>query len=147
MAYDQPSPSDLIARYPDFAAVEPATIQYWLTDSLRFVDQTWMEGDYGPAIIAHAAYEMAKRGVPGIAKSAAATAIGQGLSRWRSGSADLQFSDEAVKVALAGGYGVSIYGMEYADLLARNKIGIGVTSPGHVPCYGYDGWSPIGWCR
>ena len=48
-------------------------------------------------------------------------------------------------MALAGGYGVSIYGMEYADLLARNKIGIGVTSPGHVPCYGYDGWSPIGW--
>jgi hypothetical protein len=133
MAYDAPTPADLIARYPAFAQVDPATISYWLTDSLRYVDTSWMEQDYAPALIAHAAYEMAKRGIPGIATSAAASAIGQGLSRWRSGSADLQFSDEAVKVALAGGYGVSIYGMEYCELLARNKIGIGVTAPGRVP--------------
>lgn len=154
MPYVEPSPADLVARYPAFAAVDPATIQYWLTDSLRYVDQSWMEQDYAPALIAHAAYEMAKRGVPGIAASAAASAIGQGLSRWRSGSADLQFSDEAVKIALAGGYGVSIYGMEYAELLCRNKSGPRVTAPGHIPfCNaGFNGFAgplpsgyPFGW--
>ena len=148
MALSPPDLAAFRARYPAFSAVADDTVTYWLTDSIRFVDESWpIEGDRDPAMMAHAAYEMVLRGSPGVPGGAAGAAAAQGLTRWRSGSADLQFSDEAVKQAIAGGYASNIYGQEYLDLLRRNKMGLGVTAPGHVPCFGYDGWSPIGWCR
>jgi hypothetical protein len=141
MAYTAPTITDFRTRYPAFSdatAVPDATIDYWLTDALRFVDQSWTEGDYAPALMAHAAYEMAKRGlgagsdITGIAAS--------GVTDFKSGTFSARFSDEAVKQAVAGGYQSNVYGQEYAELLARNRGGPRVTAPGHLPCdFGFVG--------
>lgn len=146
MALSPPDLASFRARYPAFASVSDADVTYWLTDSIRYVDESWpIEGDRDPAMMAHAAYEMVLRGTAGVPGGAAASAAAQGLTRWRSGSADLQFSDDAVKQAIAGGYESNIYGQEYLALLQRNKGGPGVTSAGAVPCGGwpYNGYAGL----
>lgn len=145
MAYTEPTSADLKMRYPAFVAVDDATVAYWLTDSARYVDTSWMEGDYGPAKIAHAAYEMAKAGVSGFAGGDVAGIAASGVTDFKSGTFQARFSDEAVKVAVAGGYASNRYGQDYLDLLSRNKSGPRVTAPGHISCGGYFGDRPWGY--
>lgn len=139
MAYPEPTATDLKRRYPAFAAVGDDDISYWLTDAHRYVDQSWMEQDYAPALIAHAAYEMASRSVTGYSAGDVGGFAAAGVSEFKSGSFQAQFSDEAVKLAIAGGYASNQYGVEYLALLRRNRSGIGVTDAGAVPC-GYSGY-------
>jgi hypothetical protein len=143
MAYTEPVAADLKMRYPAFAAVVDATITYWLTDAHRFVDQTWTEGDYAPALIAAAAHNMAKAPVAGIAGSDVAGFAAAGVTHFRSGSFQAQFSDEAIKVAVAGGWESTSYGQEYLALLRRNVFSMGVTAPGAVCYNSYPGYP---WC-
>jgi len=147
MSYTEPVAADLKMRYPAFAAVDDATIDYWLTDAHRYVDQSWTEMDYAPALIAAAAHNMLKAPVAGIAGSDVAGFAAAGVTRFKSGTFDAQFSDEAVKVALAGGWASSPYGQDYLALLRRNVPSMGVTAPGVVPCgYGYAGLLPPWGC-
>jgi hypothetical protein len=132
MAYDAPTPDDLIRRYPAFAAVDPDTIQYWLTDAQRYVDQSWLEDDYAPALIAMAAHNMATNRIAGIAGSNEAAMVAAGVADFRSASVQLRFSDEAIKVAVAGGYASTPYGLEYSMLLQKNKGGTRVVGGGRV---------------
>lgn len=142
MAYDKPIPATLKIRYPAFAAVGDDVVQYWLTDAERFADTSWMESDYAPALIAYAAHRMAETNVAGIKGSEAAQAVAAGLVRWKSASADMQFSDTAVAEQARGGLSTTLYGREYLDLLAKNKSGGGTTAPGSVPCgYGFNGYA------
>ena len=149
MAYDAPDPAALKARYPAFAAVADETIQYWLTDAGRFVDTSWIESDYAPALIAHAAYDMARVSVAGLIGADEAALVAGGVTDFQSASVRLRFSDEAVKVAVAGGYGSNIYGIEYFALLSRSKAGPRVIGGGTVPCFneGFNGFAgPVpGW--
>lgn len=138
MAYSPPTTSDLKARYPAFGPVSDENIQYWLTDAERFVDQSWMEGDYSPALIAVAAHNMMAAGVTGLATSALGSLLAKGVTQFKSGTFSGEFSDEAIKQALAGGWASTKAGQEYLLLLRRNKIGAGVTTPGDAPsCWPY----------
>ena len=51
-----PTPDDFRTRYPEFAALDDATIQRYLDDAARSVDQTWLAGDYQNAIMSLAAH-------------------------------------------------------------------------------------------
>jgi len=133
VAYDPPIPADLKLRYPAFTGLDDDTIWYWLEDAGRFVDQTWSEGDYAPALIAVAAHNMLDAGVPGIAGSDMAGLLAAGVTDFKSGTFQARLSDEAVKQAIAGGYESTRPGQEYLRLLARNKGGPRVTAPGHLP--------------
>jgi len=149
--YTDPTPSDLKMRYSAFAAVDDAVVTYWLTDAHRFVDQSWTEMDYAPGLIAAASHNMAKAPVAGIAGSDIAGFAAAGVTRFKSGTFDAQFSDEAVKVAVAGGWESTSYGQEYLALLRRNVSSMGVTAPGIVSCgYGFNGYAgplpPYGGC-
>jgi hypothetical protein len=142
MAYTEPTSADLKIRYPAFAGVADATITYWLTDAHRFVDTSWIEDDYAPALIAYAAHRMSETRPPGIAGDAASQATANGLVRWKSGTADLQFSDTAVAEQARGGLTTTPYGREYLDLLAKNKGGGGTTAQGTIPCCdGFNGFA------
>lgn len=147
MSYAEPVAADLQMRYPAFAAVDPATITYWLTDAHRFVDTGWSEGDYAPALIAAAAHGMAQAGTPGISNDEAADLAASGVTDFQSGAFRLRFSDDAVKAALATGFGSTIYGREYLALLATNRPGFGTSAPGAVCCdTGFNGFAgPLGY--
>lgn len=134
--YAKPTPTHLIARYPAFASVAPQTIHYWLTDAERFVDQSWTEGDYAAALMALAAHNMSLAGL-----ATAAVSVGDippGITRMKSGSLELAFTDEAANNLAAGAYGSTRYGAEYLALMRRNRAGPRVMGTGAIPY-------PAGW--
>lgn len=127
MPYTAPTPDQLQARYPAFASVLDATIQVWLTDAERYVDETWMEGDYAPAIMALAAHNMA---LNNIGEQTAAAAFPAGVTRFKSGAMDVTISDTAAAAQARGGYGSTSYGREFQLMLRRNFGGPAVVAAG-----------------
>ncbi len=126
MAYVAPTAASIKVLYPEFAAVADATIDAKIAQSLRWVDDSWIEDDRNPAMSAWVAAELQAAGLGTNAKFAAAKAAG--VSRVKSG--DLEFS-------FAGGTGSSGYGIApsgasspyYADFLAylrRSKPAVGI---------------------
>lgn len=136
MAYTPPTPANLIERYPAFTAVATPTIQYWLTDAERSVDESWTEGDYPIAIMALAAHNMT---LAGLGTDAAPIAgIPTGVTKLKSGQLDVTFADDAAAARAAGSLSATRYGSEYAALLRRNKAGARVTATGTIPyCPGH----------
>ncbi|MET0439124.1 MAG: DUF4054 domain-containing protein [Devosia sp.] len=132
MAYTAPTPTDLKLRHPEFAAVEDAQVQYWLTDAAaRHVDTSWIEADYAVAIIEAACHEMARGGV----LTSGATAIPAGVTSFRSGSFSVSMSDAAATASAEGGWASTRYGKAYLAILRRNKGGPLVTTSGVAPGY------------
>ncbi|MFD0848195.1 DUF4054 domain-containing protein [Sphingosinicella xenopeptidilytica] len=116
MAHTLPTPANLKTRYPEFTAVADATVQYWLTDAERFVDASWREADYAPALMAVAADSMAKGGLlPGEAGLALT-----GVSSFKSGTFSANISDAAQTQAAEGGWSATKYGREFKMLMRRN---------------------------
>lgn len=129
--YAKPKPDHLKVRYPAFAGVPTATIQYWLTDAERFVDDSWTEGDYAAALMALAAHNMA---LAGLGADAAATAdLPAGVTRLKSGSLDVSFGDAHAEARATGALAATRYGAEYAMLRRVNKGGARVTPTGTLP--------------
>lgn len=56
MAYEFPTPADFKARFPEMATMDDAIIARVLADAGLFVDTTWAEPDYAPAIMYLAAH-------------------------------------------------------------------------------------------
>lgn len=129
--YQKPLPQHLIARYPAFAAVPTATIQYWLTDAERFVDESWTEGDYAAALMALAAHNMALAGL-GV-DAAAVSDLPVGVTSFKSGTLAVSFAESAAADRVTGALTSNRYGSEYAMLRYRNKGGPRVTATGAVP--------------
>ena len=119
MAYTAPTPAALKARYPAFAAVLDATVQYWLTDAERYVDQSWRENDYAPALMSRAAHSMA---IGGILTSGSAQ-LPAGITNFKSGTFSATISDAAVQAQTKGDYGATPYGVEFRALQRRNFAG------------------------
>ena len=113
------TPSLLRLRYPAFSKVDDATIAYWLTDAARIVTNSWGP-DQEPATLALAAHNMAT--TPGVLSSGSSS-IPAGVTRFRSGSTDISFSDSAAAQSAEGGYKSSAYGREFAVMLRRNCSG------------------------
>ena len=137
MAFEAPTPADLKARYPAFTAVLDATVQYWLTDAERFVDTSWMEGDYAPALMARAAHSMAGEG---LGAPSGVGALPQGVTRFKSGAMDVTIADAAAIASIKGGYSATRYGQEFERLLRRNFSGPRSAASGLSPCLGF----PVG---
>lgn len=129
--YAKPTPTHLVTRYPAFAAVPPQTILYWLTDAERYVDHGWTEGDYAAALMALAAHNMSLAGL-----EVAAVAVGPlpaGVTRIKSGSFELGFTDEAANAKAEGNLDSTRYGAEFKSLLRRNRAGPRVMPTGAIP--------------
>lgn len=137
MPYTKPTPAHLAMRYPAFAAVDEAVRQYWLTDAERFVDESWREADYAPALMARAAHSMVRASVTGIAGGAVDGLAASGVTSFKSGTFSASFSESAASLSAAGGLGSSEYGRDYLEMLYRNKGGGGVTAPGVVVGCGF----------
>jgi hypothetical protein len=129
--YAKPSAAHLILRYPAFASVPATTIRYWLTDAERYVTSAWSEGDYAAGLMALAAHNMVMSGLG--AEAAAVSDVPAGITRMKSGSFELQFTESAANARASGGSDASRYGQEYALLLRRNRGGPYVMPTGALP--------------
>jgi hypothetical protein len=140
MAYTAPTPADLKARYPAFASALDATIQIYLDQANGGdVDESWFERDFSPAIQAAAAHRMSRAGVLASGASVDASA---GIDSFRSGGVSIQFNSAAVSASVKGGWESSSYGLDYLELLTRNKAGPRVTGGGSVACNaGFNGFA------
>jgi hypothetical protein len=126
MPHTVPTAAQLKVRFPGFASVPDATVDYWITDAQRTVTTAWIEADYPIAIMLYAAHELAQAGLEG----GDAAGMPQGVTRFRSGSMDVAFSDSA---ASATGYQATRYGREFLIYFKRNRGGAIVVQPGTVP--------------
>jgi hypothetical protein len=140
MAYTLPTPTDLKLRYGAFALVEDATVQYWLTDAQRVVDTSWIEGDYAPALMAYAAHRMTEEGVTGL--SGGSGGIPAGVTRFRSGSMDVAFSEAAATQQAEGGCSRRAMAGNMPAAEALSKAGPRVIGGGVAPggC-GFNGFA------
>lgn len=139
MAYTDATASDLKAAFPKFAAVEDATVEFWLGRARRSVDQTWTEGDYGMGQMLLAAHYMT---LEGLGTGTEAMIAGKGLGDFksvRSGSFSLDRGDNAT-AASPGSLGSTNYGRRFIELATLNVGGPRVTGTGTVPAWP-PGWS------
>ena len=134
MPYAKPTPADLKLRYAAFDAVSDERVQYWLTDAERFVDESWTDADYAPALMARAAHSMALEGLGGNGASDLAGLRDLGITDFKSGSFSASIAEDAVKASVAGGYGSTRYGQEFAALLKRNSGGPMLVGSLGCPC-------------
>ena len=129
--YAKPLPPHLKARYAAFAAVDAGTIQYWLTDAERFVTTAWIEGDYAAGLMALAAHNMALAGYG--TDAAALAGVPAGVTRMKSGSLELGFTEAAANARATGSLESTRYGLEYQALLKANRGGPLIQPSGVVP--------------
>lgn len=101
MPYLLPTATQLKTRFPEFADVADATVDAVIADASRFVDESWFELDYQPAIIALAAHFLTTEGALGgrTDVSGAITSEKLGDASWTyatpTGSASSEFSGTA----------------------------------------------------
>lgn len=131
MAYTVPTAAELKVRYVAFASVENATVDYWITDAQRFVGTDWIEGDYGPGLMALAAHNMALEGYG--TDAAAIASVPAGVTRMKSGSFEMGFTEAAANARAAGSLESTRYGQKYAALLKSNRGGLFIQPTGVVP--------------
>lgn len=122
MAYTVPTASELKIRYPAFASVDEDTVDFWIDDAQRIVTEGWIEDDYAPAILSHAAYQMALNGL-GAGGGAVGNLAAMGVTDFRSASMSVSFDAATISTASKGGYGANRYGNEFAVFLRRNRGG------------------------
>lgn len=109
MAYSTPTAAAFKARYPSFASVADATVDYWIADAERVVGSNWDDDNRPIGVMLMAAHNMADIGLgSGGAPS--------GVSSFKSGTFAVTVSDE---VASKTGIYSTIYGRQYADLCRR----------------------------
>jgi hypothetical protein len=122
MAYTAATPAELKIRYPAFAAVDAAVVEYWLTDSRLTVVDSWIEDDRARAEMALAAHNMAGSGL-GTGGGAVADLAGMGVTSFKSASMSVNFAEGTISAANSGGYASTRYGREFQVFLRRNRGG------------------------
>jgi hypothetical protein len=133
--YVKPTAANLIARYPAFALIAIGTIRLFLRDAERSIDTSWSEADYAPALMALAAHRMSGEGLGATASS---TSVPAGVTRMKSGSLELGFSEKVAQGQVTAALDSTRYGAEYLALLRRNKAGPRVMGTGYGAGNGWD---------
>lgn len=134
--YTVPTAVDLKMRFPAFANVSDATINYWITDALAIVTTCWGSSDFRPAIMELAAHNMVKAGVPGIVADKVSGVAARGVTNFKSASFSASFDSSAAARLSGTGYGSTQYGADFAVRLRRNTGGPRLVGCGNLPgCY------------
>lgn len=121
MSYIVPTPSDLAARFPGFAAVPPPIIANAIAEAQSRVDQTWLPGDYSIGIMLLAAHTMTLDGLGTGAEAAAGAAGALGFQSMRSGSLSLDRRSPAGDDREPSLYDETTYGRRFLALLKVNR--------------------------
>lgn len=132
LTYTPPVAGNLVARYPAFASVPFATIDYWLTDAQRMVKNNWRPSDYPIGLMALAAHNMA---IAGLVSDGTAVQIPGGVDRFKIGPMEFSLTQQAANSKLAADLTSTRYGVEFQTLRAANTGGPRVAATG-VPPYG-----------
>lgn len=137
MAYTDATADDLQTAFPKFAAVADETVEFWLTQARRSVDETWTEGDYAMAQMLLAAHLMT---LEGLGAGTEAELAGQGLSDFKSvRSGSFSFDRGSNTTSSSGTLASTSYGQRFLALAKINVGGPRVTNTGTIPT-SIPGW-------
>lgn len=123
MAWTAPTPADVKARFPAFAAVPDAAIQGALDEAALQVDETWVsEADFRLGRMLLAAHILTLDGLGTGAESEAAANGASGFKRMKSGQFEVERFDTAGTVpgGSDGVLGTTSYGRRFLELQRRN---------------------------
>lgn len=123
MAYSPPTPAQMKARFPKFAAVDDSVLQQGLDEAARVVDETWPEDDFAMGRMLYAAHVLTLDGF-GEGTEAQLNAEGVGdfqsiklgtlsLSRFEKGAASKTGN------AFLDGLNSTTYGQRFLAIAAR----------------------------
>lgn len=124
MAYVAPTAAEMKARFPVLSALENATIEAFVSEASRQVDESWVEADYKTAIQYLAAHMMVAEGLVNSDGVAAVVGTTGPVKSESLGDASLTYSDR-------GGSGLSgdeaelsttPYGQRFAELRRKNHF-------------------------
>ena len=121
MPYIVPAPADLVARFPAFAAVPPATLAQALAEAQSRVDTTWLPADYTIAIMLLSAHTMTLDGLGTGAEAASAAAGTLGYTSLRSGSLSLDRRHPGERGQDTSLLAETTYGRRFLALLKVNQ--------------------------
>lgn len=105
MAYIKPTASELKTRFPAFAGVADAAVNYWI-DEGDTDTETWPEAIRARAVMAYAAHKLAESG-------ALTSTVPQGLTSFKSGTFSATVSDSLASLT---GFDATVYGREFIAL-------------------------------
>lgn len=132
MAYTPATASTFKLRYPAFADVPDASIEYWLTDASERVvlPDEWTDPNGPVAQMLVAAHNLALGGIGG----SGGLDLPAGVTSMRSGGLSLSFDAGVAQAQAAGGWAATSYGAQYLALLKLTRGGSRVTDLGTACC-------------
>lgn len=124
MAYTLPTAAELKARLPVFASVDDALITLAIAEASRFVDTSWLEVDYAPAIMYLTAHNLVMEGVLNPEGQAPSGVSSGQVTSERLGDAAVTYGN--VAEGLTGSeadYARTPYGVRFARMRRGNHAG------------------------
>ena len=119
-----------LAAFPSFAGVSDATLDFWLGRAQGAIDSSWSEHDKDFAGYLLAAHYLTLNGLGTGAEAELAANGVTGMTRLKSGAFEISLANVESK----GAYGGTSYGLQFQELLHRNKGGPIVTGGGVFCC-------------
>lgn len=149
MAYVDPTPAQIKARWPQFAAVPDATIQVWINTAKQTIDHTWCEDSYTYAVELLTAHYLVMNGL-GTGAEAEANAAGMsGFSTIKSGQLTLTRGSASWADGVEAPWNTTPFGAEFYWIMRRCKPAIAVGVAPDLGCksaYAKDWpWGTGGW--
>lgn len=125
MPYTLPTFTTFKERFAEFAAVADARVSAVIGEAARFVDESWLENDYTPAINFLTAHMLVLEGVLNPTPVPTGVSSGQ-VTAYSLGDADVSFAGPANGVGDDTG-GLNLfatpYGRRFMALLINNQGG------------------------
>lgn len=122
MAYELPTPEEFKTRYPSFSGVADETIEAAIDEATRFVDETWIEGDYKTAIMLYVAHVLSLEGLGGSGGISASTAV----RRLKSGTWEMERFGSNTSSGSTSSFASTTYGQRFMELRAKNHPAVAV---------------------
>lgn len=122
MPYTLPTANELQARYPAFATTADGTVDTAIAEAARFVDESWFEDDYQPAIMALAAHNMTMEGALG-----GTVQNGGAITSEKLGDASTSYGNAISDSKTVSDWSQTVFGRKFLLLLRVNQGGAAVT--------------------
>lgn len=121
MPYTIPTAQDLKDRHPAFSDTPDSQVEAVITDASRWVDETWLEDDYRPALMFLAAHMLVGEGALGGDTSAPGP-----VTSYKLGDASETYGNAVDPSRSISDFGTTVYGRRYMALLRVNQPAVAI---------------------
>jgi glucose dehydrogenase len=122
MPYTIPTASDFKARHVAFVDLTNSYIDAVMLEASRFVDESWLEPDYQPALMFLTAHMLVSEGALGARADTAGLITSEKL-----GDAAVTYGNAVSEMKSVSDYTSTSYGRRYLQLLRVNQPGVMIT--------------------